>query len=134
LDPQLGLASIESVVNDKNRKYLKDALIPIYIQIKNEEQMPFVADNLIEGMFFTDDKQMQNIYKEGFQWVVNGSDVKATQNLVDSFVDMGIKYKDFGADQMARQVLNQILGVKQASQYSNKTEMIKIVEEGLAKL
>ncbi|WP_377178963.1 M1 family aminopeptidase [Namhaeicola litoreus] len=134
LDPQLGLTNLESVVNEKNRKYLKDALIPIYIQIKNEDQMPFVADNLIAGMFFTDDKQTQNIYKEGFQWVVNSSNIEATQNLVDSFVDMGIKYKDYGADQMARQVLNQVLGVKQASQYSNKAEMIKIVEDGLAKL
>ncbi|MGB5243987.1 MAG: M1 family aminopeptidase [Lutimonas sp.] len=133
-DPQLGLASLERVVNDKNRKYLKEALIPIYIQIKNDEQMPFVAENLIEGMFFTDDKQTQNIYKEGFQWVVSSSNVEATQNLVDSFVDMGIKYKDYGADQMARQVLNQVLGVKQASQYSNKAEMVKIVEEGLTKL
>jgi aminopeptidase N len=134
LDPQLGLTNLQNVVNEKNQEYLKDALIPIYIQTKDEKQMPFVSDHLVEGMFFTDDKQTQNTYKEGFQWIVNSSNIEATQNLVDNFVDMGIKYKDYGADQVARQVLNQVLGAKQASQYSNKAEMIKIVEEGLAKL
>mgnify|MGYP003501042325 FL=1 len=113
---------------------MKDALVPIYIMAKDESQMPFVADNLIAGMFFTEDPKTQAVYKEGFQWVVNSSNEEATQNLVDSFVEVGNRYKQYGADKMATQVLNQVLGAKQASDAPNKDQLIKIVEEGLGKI
>ncbi|MDZ7612952.1 MAG: hypothetical protein U5K51_03975 [Flavobacteriaceae bacterium] len=45
-------------------------LIPIYIMSKDESQMPFVAENLIARMFFTNDEKTQGVYREGFQWVI----------------------------------------------------------------
>ncbi|MDZ7612951.1 MAG: hypothetical protein U5K51_03970 [Flavobacteriaceae bacterium] len=44
------------------------------------------------------------------------------------------RYKQYGADKMANQVLKTGLGLKQASDAPNKNQLIKIVEEGLAKI
>ena len=134
LDKNAAMEELKKYSDPETQEYMKDALVPIYIMAKDESQMPFVADNLIAGMFFTADTKTQGVYKEGFQWVVNSTNVEATQNLVDNFVEVGNRYKQYGADKMATQVLNQILGVKQASAAPNKDQMIKIVEEGLSKI
>ncbi|MEL4454796.1 M1 family metallopeptidase [Lutimonas vermicola] len=123
-----------SVNDELIKKSLKDALIPVYIMDQTESEIPFVADNLMEGMFFTEDRDKQNTYKEGFQWVAASSNEEATQNLVDSFVQFGIQYKQYGADRIAKQVLQQVLEVKSQSAYENKDALSKIVQDGITKL
>ena len=80
-------------------------------------------------MFFTEDKETRNIYKEGFQWVAPSDNEKATQNLVDSFVQFGKQYAQYGADKRARLDLQQILTLKEESNHANKDVLVKIVKE-----
>ena len=101
-----------SVNDELIKKSLKDALIPVYIMDQTESEIPFVAGNLMEGMFFTEDRDKQNTYKEGFQWVAASSNEEATQNLV----------------------LQQVLEVKSQSAYENKDALSKIVQDGITKL
>ncbi len=134
IDKTTAVAYTGSITDETVKNHMKDALIPIYIKDRMEEQMPFVAENLVEGMFLTEDKNTQNIYKEGFQWVVGSDNKDATQNLVDNFVEIGIKYKQYGADKMANQVLNQVLTAKKSSNSANKDTLVKIVEDGLNRI
>ena len=134
IDPQAALQAANSITDKLVKENMRGALIPIYIKSRSEEQMPYVAENLIEGMFFTDDKEMQNVYKEGFQWVASSGNEAATQNLVDAFVEVGTKYKQYGADKMAIGVLTQVLAMKQASNYPNKDKLVQIVNKGLEDL
>ena len=101
---------------------------------KTEGEQAFVADNLIEGMFFTEDREKANLYKDGFQWVARSSSEEATQNLVDSFVDLGHQYNIYGADKLASQVLQQILEVKKQSDFENKETLVTIVEGAISRL
>ena len=134
VDKNAAMAYANAITEKTEKESLKDALIPVFILDKTEAQMPFVADNLIAGMFFSDDKTKQNIYKEGFQWVAASDNEEATQNLVNAFVKTGKQYKQYGADKMAKQVLQQVLSMKNESNYSNKDRMIKIIQEGLESL
>jgi len=127
IDKEAAMAFVNSISNEEEIEAMKSALIPIYIKDRTESQMAFVADNLIMGMFFTEDKETQNIYKDGFQWIAPSDNEEATQNLVDSFVQVGKQYKQYGADKMARQVLQQILSLKEESNYVNKDVLIEIV-------
>lgn len=134
LDKEAAMAFASSLDSDLEKESLKSALIPVFIIDKTEAELPFVADNLIEGMFFSDDKDKQEIYKEGFQWVAGTDNEEATHNLVDSFVQLGIQFKQYGADKIAIQVLQQVMEVKVQSDYSNKEALVKIVQDGLDKL
>lgn len=134
IDKEAAMAYANSITDEDEIEELKSALVPIYIKAKTEAQMPFVAKNLIAGMFFTEDKETQNIYKEGFQWVSVSDNETATQNLVDSFVEIGQRYKQYGADKMAVQVLQQVLSLKNESDFANKDVLIKIVQDGLEEL
>jgi len=133
-DEQAALNYVSGLTQDMEKESIKDALIPVYIMNESETEIPFVADNLVEGIFFTDDREKINIYKEGFQWVAASDNEEATQKLVDSFVQLGVQYKQYGADQIAVQFLQQVLEVKKASSYDNKDNLIRIVEEGLGRL
>ncbi len=134
VDKDAAMQYAASVNDELIKKSLKDALIPVYIMDQTESEIPFVANNLMEGMFFTEDRDKQNTYKEGFQWVAASSNEEATQNLVDSFVQFGIQYKQYGADRIAKQVLQQVLEVKNQSAYENKDALSKIVQDGITKL
>jgi aminopeptidase N len=134
VDTTAAMTYAASLTDEMEKESLKSALIPVYIMDQTENQIPFVADNLIEGMFFTSDKEEQNTYKEGFQWVAGSSNEEATQNLVDSFVQLGVQYKQYGADKIAVQVLQQVLEAKNQSDFENKDTLIKIVEDGLSRL
>ncbi len=134
IDKEAALNFAVSIDNDMEKESLKDALLPIYIRNKTEEQTAFVAKNLWAGMFFSQEAARADIYKEGFQWVVFSDDEEVTQNLVDSFVKMGITYKDIGADTLVLQVLQQVKDVKSQSDYVNKEALVKIVEDGIGRL
>jgi len=134
IDKASALAYANSIDDELDRESLKSALIPVYIMDKTETQIAFVAKNLISGMFFTEDTDTRNMYKEGFQWVSISANEEATQNLVDSFVKMGNQYKQYGADKMAIQVLEQVIAAKNESNAPNKEVLVKIVQDGLVKL
>jgi len=133
-DEEAALAYAKGLNEALEKESLKDALIPVYIMDENEAEIPFVANNLVEGMFFTEDREKMDIYKEGFQWVASSDNEEATRNLVNSFVQLGVQYKQYGADQVAIQVLQQVLEVKRASEFENKESLVQIVEEGLNRL
>lgn len=132
--------SFANSINDKiEKESLKDDLIPLYIIDKNESELPFVANDLIAGIFYTNvgetnDRTKLNIYKEGFQWVAASDSEEATQNLVDKIVSMGVNEKQYGADKLAIQLLNQILSAKEVYNYANMEQLNKIVLDGLEAL
>lgn len=134
LDREAAMAFASSLDNDLEKESLKAALVPVYIIDKTDDEIPFVASNLIEGIFFSEDKEKVNIYKEGFQWVADTDNEEATQNLVDSFVQLGVQYKQYGSDVAAKQALSVILMRKKESNYENKDALVKIVQDGLDKL
>jgi aminopeptidase N len=129
IDQEAAMSFVNSINDKDDIESMKDALIPLYIMNRTEEQMPLVAKNLIVGMFITEDKAVRNMYKEGFQWVASSDNEKASHNLVDSFVEVGIKYKEYGYDRLAIQVLQQVLELKTESNYPNKENLIKIVQD-----
>jgi aminopeptidase N len=134
LDKEAAMAFASSLDNDLEKESLKSALIPVYIIDKTDDEISFVAGNLIEGMYFSQDKEKADIYKEGFQWVADTDNAEATQILVDSFVQIGIQYKQYGADVIAKQALSVVLTRKKESNYANKDALVQIVQDGLDKL
>ena len=134
VDKEAALEFAASLDDEMEKESLKSAIIPIYILDKTESEISFVAENLIEGMYFTDDRDKANIYKEGFQWVAASDNEEATQILVDAYVQLGQQFKAYGADKMAIRDLQQIMEAKTKSTYANKDTLIGIIQEGLDKL
>ena len=133
-DEQAALDYVSGLTDEMEKESIKDALIPVYIMSESVSEIAFVADHLIEGIFFSADREKMNIYKEGFHWVAASDSEEATQKLVDSFVQFGIQYRQYGMDQIASQFMQQVLEVKKASTAENRDSLIRIVEDGLSRL
>ena len=133
VDKAAALDFATSLDDEMEKESLKSAIIPVFILDKTESEISFVADNLIDGMY-SNDREKANIYKEGFQWVAGSDNEEATQNLVDSLVQIGKQYKVYGVDKIAIQVLQQIMEAKTLSTHANKDALIGIVQDGLDKL
>ncbi|MDV7188286.1 M1 family metallopeptidase [Lutibacter sp. TH_r2] len=121
-------------LNEATKESLSDAIVNIYINEKDKTNLPFIANNVLKGMFLSQDKRTQNMYGEAFKWISESDNKEAIQNLTNNFVKLGQQYKKFNFDQMAVNMLNQMVYKQHQSSNTNKKELIVIIKTGMAKL
>lgn len=133
-DREAAVTYATSIDNELVKESLKEALVPLFVMEKTEGEESYVADKLITGMWLTNDRLKSDTYKDGFQWVARSSDEEAIQNLVDSMVIFGIRYKPYGWGPVTKNALEQVLALKIQSDLENKEALSKIVQGGLDRL
>ncbi len=131
LDKSKALNLAKQITSKFDKKSMKDALINIYINENDESQYPFIAKHIITGMFMSRSAEGQQLYGKALQQIMKSDNVEATQVFVNDAVKMGNQFKQYGADKMLLQVLNQFLTAKKDSESDNKTELISIVQKGI---
>jgi aminopeptidase N len=134
LDKSTAINKANTITNELDKDGLADSLAEIYINEQNEKEMPFVAERILQGLFFTADADSQLLYRKAFQWVGGSSNLEATQAMVDDFVSKANQYKQYGADTIIKQMLQQVLNLKGQLQTENKQQLIDIVNKGIANI
>ena len=79
---------------DEVRKILATPLTQIFIEEKDESELPFIAKSVVSGMFLTNDDANKKLYKEAFKQISESNNTEAVQNIVD---DMVVKGNQFNA-------------------------------------
>jgi aminopeptidase N len=123
-----------NTLDKSTKESLADAITSIYIQEKDKSNLPFIANQVLNGMFLTENVRTQQIYGEAFKWIAESDNKEAISNLTDNFVKLGLQYKKFNFDKMAINMLNQMVQLQLLSTHSNKDELILILKTGMAKL
>ena len=134
---QLDKPGAVEVINsfDKSLKQgLADAVTRIYIAEKDDSQLPFIADNVLNGMFLTQDTNTQALYAEAFKWIAESDNEKAIRNVTEQFVKLGKQYKQFGFDKMAVNLMSQMVQLQAQSMHANKNELSLIIKTAMAEL
>ena len=133
IDKQATLNKINSLSDDV-KDNLADAITSIYIQEKDKTQLPFIANHILKGMFLTQNKRTQQIYGNAFKWIAESDNKEAIINLTNDFVKLGKQYKKYKFDELAINMLNQLVFMQKATTNSNKEELIVILKTGMARL
>ena len=133
LDKAKALAIAKTITDKHAKESMKDALVTIYVNEKDESQYPFIAKNILQGMFMSKSKDKQLLYQKAFQLVGASDNLEATKVMVDDFVSNGLKYKQYGVDKIVKQMLGQVISLKGNLTSSNKQALIDIVNAGLKK-
>ena len=133
IDKQATLNAVNTI-NEDVKEHLASSITSIYIQERDKTKLPFIANHVLEGMFLTNDKRTQQIYAEAFKWISESGNKEAIRNLTNDFVELGLQYKKYNFDQMAINMLNQIVRSQQEANNPNKDELIIILKTGLSKL
>lgn len=133
IDKSSAMNKVNSLDID-TKESLSDAITTIYINEKNKENLSFIANHVLKGMFLSEDPKTQQLYGEAFKWISESDNTEAISNLTNDFVKLGQQYKKYNFDKMAVNMLNQMVQKQLISSNKNKDELILILKTGMAKL
>lgn len=133
IDKETTLKKIKQLDKDI-KKYFAESITTIFIQEKDKTELPFIANNLLQGLFMSQNQNTQKIYGEAFRWIAESDSKEAIKNLTDKLVVMGKRYKKYGADKTAVSMLNQVLYLQEQANYDNKEQIVKILKKGIGQL
>ena len=119
---------------DEVRKILATPLTRIYIEEKDEKEMPFIAKNILAGMFLTGDDATKALYQKAFKQISESNNTQAIQNLVDDMVVKGNQYKSFNFDKVAINLMRSMVQDQKSKNLSHKNRNIELIKEAMAKL
>ncbi len=123
-----------AALSEKQQNELAEPLTNMYIMAQDKSKLPFIAKHVLEGMFLNQDPTVQAKYGEAFMWIAESDNSEAIQIVVDKFVELGSKYKQFNFDKLAINMLNRMVQIQQKSDNSNKLKLVKTIKLALARL
>ena len=133
LNNDLAMAKAKKLSNSV-KETIAFPLVKMYIKQKDETEMDFIAKYLMQGMFLTQDKETNTLFKDAFQWVVKSNNIKAYQLLVDDMVAKGTQFKKYNFHLEVIKMLRGMVSQQDKLNNSNKEELTNIVRQGLLKL
>ncbi len=116
------------------KKIIATPLTRIYLEEKDDSELTFIAGNVMSGMFLSQNKKIQSLYKKAFDKIAKSNNTDAIQNLVDDIVSKGIQYKQYNFDQVGVNLLHQIVLKQKEEKHSNSLKNTEIVKTAMAKL
>ncbi|WP_299120853.1 M1 family metallopeptidase [uncultured Tenacibaculum sp.] len=116
------------------KKIIATPLTRIYLEENDDEELTFIAGNVMSGMFLSQNKKIQKLYKKAFDKIAKSNKTEAIQNLADDIVAKGLQYKQYNFDKVGVNLLRQIAQKQKKEKLSNQEKNIAIVRIAMAKL
>ncbi|MFV0248269.1 MAG: M1 family aminopeptidase [Tenacibaculum sp.] len=109
-------------------------LTRIYLEENDDEQLNFIASNIMSGMYLSSDKQTKAIYQKAYNKIAKSNNSKAISNLVDDIVAKGLQYKQYNFDKVGIDLLYKMVKTQKKENPQNKEQNTQIIKIGIAKL
>ena len=119
---------------DEVRKILATPLTRIFIEEKDTSELPFIAKNVLSGMFLTGDDRTKAIYQKAFTMISESDNSEAIQNLVNDMVEKGNQYKQFNFDKVVINLMRQMIQTQEKKNLSNRNKNVEIIKTAMAKV
>ena len=133
VDRELALKK-SGTLPDEVRKILATPLTRIFIEEKNTDELPFVAKNVVSGMFLGNDDATKAIYKKAFDIIAKTQNTQAIINITQDMVEKGKQFKGFNFDKVAINLMRKMVDEQQNSENPNRERNIAIIKTAMAKL
>ena len=133
VDKQLAINKSKELP-DEVRKILATPLTRIFIEENDEKELPFIAKNVLSGMFLTGDDATKIIFQKAFKQISESNNTEAIQNLVDDMVVKGNQYKSFNFDKVVINLLRNMMQDQKEKNTPNRNRNTTIIKEAMAKL
>jgi aminopeptidase N len=133
VDKQLAIEKSKSLPNEI-RKILATPLTQIFIEEKDENELPFIAQNVLSGMFLTGDPKTKAIYLKAFDQISESNNTEAIKNLVEDMIVKGNQYKGFNFDKVVINLMRKMIQTQKKQNLPNKEANIEEIKTAMAKL
>lgn len=119
---------------DEVRKILATPITQIFIEEKDESELPFIAKSVVSGMFLTNDDTTKVLYQKAFKQISESNNTEAIQNVVDDMVVKGNEFKGFNFDKVVINLMRTMITDQKKTDNTNKLRNIEIIKTAMAKL
>jgi aminopeptidase N len=119
---------------DEVRKILATPLTRIFIEEKDDSELPFIAKSVVSGMFLSNDEPTKILFKSAFKQISESNNTEAIQNVVDDMVVKGKQYKGFNFDKVAINLMRNMVNDQKKADKPNREKNIAIIKVAMAKL
>ncbi len=116
------------------KKIIATPLTRIYLEEKDESELTFIAGNVVSGMFLSQDKKIQSLYKKAYDKIAKSNNTKAIQNLVDDIVIKGKQYQQYGFNNVGIDLMRSMVQTQKSANKSNEIKHIAIIKDAMARL
>ncbi|MFY0604334.1 MAG: M1 family metallopeptidase [Flavobacteriaceae bacterium] len=116
------------------KKIIVTPLTRIYLEEKDETELVFIANDVLSGMFLSNDKQIEALYKRAYDQIAKGNNTEAIQNLVNDIVAKGNQFKQFNFDKVGINLMRDMVEMQNKENPPNKLKNIAIIKEALGRL
>ena len=116
------------------KKIIATPLTRIYLEENDNDELDFIASNVMSGMFLSQNKNIQSLYKKAYDKIASSDNLKAINNLVDDIVEKGLKYKQYNFDKVGINLLRQMIQNQKNSSSENRFKNIGVIKLGMEKL
>ena len=119
---------------DEVRKILATPLTRIFIEEKDESELPFIAKSVVSGMFLTGDDVTKVLFQKAFKQISETNNTLAIQNLVDDMIAKGKQFKGFNFDKVVINLMRTMVQDQKKANKSNRERNIEVIKTAMAKL
>lgn len=119
---------------DEVRKILATPLTRIFIEENDASELPFIAKNVVSGMFLSNDKVTKVLFQKAFKQISESNNTEAIQNIVDDMVVKGKQFKGFNFDKVVINLMRNMVSDQRKLDKPNKERNIAIIKTAMAKL
>ena len=133
VDKQLAITKSRQLP-EEIRKILATPLTRIYIEEKDEKELPFIAKSVLSGMYLTGNDATKSIYQKAFKQISESNNSEAIQNVVDDMVVKGNQYKSFNFDKVVINLMRKMVQDQKTKNTANRIRNTEIIKEAMAKL
>ncbi len=133
VDKELAIKKSKSLP-DEVRQILATPLTQIFIEEKDESELPFIAKSVVSGMFLANDDAIKTLYQKAFQQISESNNTVAIQNITDDMVVKGNQYKGFNFDKVMINFMRKMVDNQKKVNKPNRERNIEIIKTAMAKL
>ncbi|AUC15067.1 peptidase M1 [Tenacibaculum sp. SZ-18] len=116
------------------KRIIATPLTRIYLEENDEDELAFIAGNVISGMYLSTDKKVQRLYKKAYDKIAKGNNSEAIQNLVNDIVIKGKQYKQYGFNNVGVDLMRQMVKTQKSANKSNEIKNIAIIQDAMRRL
>lgn len=116
------------------KKIIANPLTRIYLEENDDDELVFIASNVMSGMYLSQDNQIQSLYKKAYLKIAKSNNIQAIKNLSADIVSKGMQYKQYGFDKVGVNLLRELVQKQKKENHPNKLKNIEIAKMAMAQL
>jgi len=133
IDKQIAIAKSKEFP-DEIRKILATPLTRIFIEEKDDSELPFIAKSVVSGMFLSGDDATKVLFQKAFKQISESNNTLAIQNVVDDMILKGKQYKSFNFDKVVINLMRTMIQEQKKANKLNREKNIEIIKMAMTKL